>query len=51
MPNMCGTVARMPLLAAEAATITLFGPGVMYIATENPISESNALFMAIGQHS
>ncbi len=50
MPSMCGTVARMPWFAAEAAIITLFGPGVMYIATENPTSESSRLSMAIGQH-
>ena len=43
MPNMCGMVARMPWLAAEAATITLFGPGVMYIATEKPSRESSVL--------
>jgi hypothetical protein len=29
----------------------LFGPGVMYIATEKPTRESSRLSMLIGQHS
>ena len=39
MPSICGTVARNPYEAAEAASIVLFGPGVMYIATAKPMRD------------
>ena len=40
IPSMCGAVARTPNCAPEQASITLFGPGVMYIVTAKPIMGS-----------
>ena len=37
--------------AADAATITLFGPGVMYIAMENPTSETSVASMPTEHHA
>jgi hypothetical protein len=38
---MCGTVARSPYDAVDAASIVLFGPGVTYIAIAKPVSEGS----------